>query len=114
VLPESACGVVETARLARYLARVSAGQCGPCLFGLDAVASALESIAARGRGAGHARHRLERYCDQIEGRGACAHPDGAVRLVRSALSTFAAEIDAHVRGRCTATSGRHVLPGLVA
>jgi NADH:ubiquinone oxidoreductase subunit F (NADH-binding) len=113
VLPESVCGVVETARIARYLAGESAGQCGPCVFGLDAVASALESIAGGDRGAAHARRRLERYCDQIEGRGACAHPDGAVRLVRSALSTFAGEIDAHLRGRCTATSAVRVLPGLL-
>jgi NADH:ubiquinone oxidoreductase subunit F (NADH-binding) len=32
-LPADACGVVETARVARYLADESAGQCGPCVFG---------------------------------------------------------------------------------
>ncbi len=46
VLPHGVCGVAETARVARYLAGESAGQCGPCVFGLPAVAQALESIAA--------------------------------------------------------------------
>ena len=33
--------------------------------------------------------RIERRAAQIEGRGACRHPDGVVRLVRSALTVFA-------------------------
>jgi NADH:ubiquinone oxidoreductase subunit F (NADH-binding) len=48
VLPEGACGMVETARVLRYLAGESAGQCGPCVFGLSAVrflASALDVFA---------------------------------------------------------------------
>jgi len=36
-LPADACGIAETARLVRYLAAESAGQCGPCLFGLAAI-----------------------------------------------------------------------------
>ena len=44
-LPADACGLAETARVARYLADESAGQCGPCLFGLDAVAGELARLA---------------------------------------------------------------------
>ena len=33
VFPASACGVAESARVARYLAAESAGQCGPCVHG---------------------------------------------------------------------------------
>src|SRR5207237_2566619 len=42
-LPSSACGVSETARIAAYLAGESAGQCGPLLFGLAAVAPVREA-----------------------------------------------------------------------
>ena len=97
-LPVSACGVRETARVARYLARASAGQCGPCIHGLAAIAAALERLAA---GAGTDRARLVRWLGQVAGRGACRHPDGAVRLVESALRVFAEEFERHARGRCT-------------
>ncbi|WP_374216187.1 SLBB domain-containing protein [Frankia sp. R82] len=36
----------------------------------------------------------------VAGRGACHHPDGVARLVRSALRTFAADIRAHADGYC--------------
>jgi uncharacterized protein YhfF len=34
----------------------------------------------------------------IDGRGACRHPDGVVRMVRSALSVFANDIERHANG----------------
>jgi len=34
---------------------------------------------------------LRRWLGQVDGRGGCAHPDGAVRMIRSALRTFGAE-----------------------
>lgn len=105
-LPSSCCGLRECARVVRYLARESAGQCGPCVHGLDAIAGALERLV---RGDARARAQVERWAEQVDGRGACRHPDGAVGFALSALSTFAAEIDAHTRGRCT-KSGRAVLP----
>ena len=46
LLSEETCPVAETARLARWLAQQSARQCGPCLHGLDAIADAVEGIAA--------------------------------------------------------------------
>ena len=108
-LPEATCGVLETARVARYLAAESAGQCGPCVHGLAAVAGALDGLArCRGDSA-----RLARQLAQITGRGACAHPDGAVRFVESARRTFAREFELHARGRCSG-GGRPVLPVPVA
>ncbi len=104
--PGSSCGVLETARIVRYLAESSAGQCGPCVHGLAAVASALDRIA---RGGGEDDARLRRWLEQIRGRGACRHPDGASRFTASALTVFARELDNHIRGRCTA-DGRSVLP----
>jgi NADH:ubiquinone oxidoreductase subunit F (NADH-binding) len=97
VLPEGACGVRETARIARYLAGASAGQCGPCVHGLDAVASDLEQLVQPQRGVDRAR--LERRLHAIAGRGACRHPDGAVRLAGSALRAFASDVERHLAGR---------------
>jgi NADH:ubiquinone oxidoreductase subunit F (NADH-binding) len=110
VLPRGVCGLAETARVVRYLAGESAGQCGPCIFGLPAVAQALETIARGGPAAAEALARLPRLEAQIAGRGACAHPDGALRLVVSALAVFAAEIEHHVAGRCTASAHQPFLP----
>jgi NADH:ubiquinone oxidoreductase subunit F (NADH-binding) len=108
-LPAGACGLAETARLARYLAGESAGQCGPCVFGLDAIASQMERLAS-GRGAEVGR--LDRWIGQIgSGRGACKHPDGTVAMVASALRAFEGEVRQHLRGWCSGTEARYgVLP----
>ena len=107
VLGSEVCGLAETARLARYLASESAGQCGPCVFGLPALAGELESLAAGGP---FDRTRLERWLGQVDGCGACRHPDGAVRMVRSALAVFTAELERHSRGRCCSHGGTEILP----
>jgi NADH:ubiquinone oxidoreductase subunit F (NADH-binding) len=97
-LPTTSCGVAETARMVRYLAGESAGQCGPCVFGLPAMADDLEQLWS-GRTDDGVLDRLVRRADAIEGRGACRHPDGATRLVRSALRVFADDLRAHAAGR---------------
>jgi NADH:ubiquinone oxidoreductase subunit F (NADH-binding) len=97
-LPAGSCGIAETARVARYLAQESAGQCGPCVFGLAALADDLETLWA-GSGDGGVVARIGGRAAQIEGRGACRHPDGAVRLVRSALTVFADDVRLHASGR---------------
>jgi NADH:ubiquinone oxidoreductase subunit F (NADH-binding) len=102
VLGESACGLHETARVIDYLAEQSAGQCGPCTYGLRAVADGVSALAEGRRGGD--REQLIRWASEIRGRGACHHPDGAVRFVLSALSVFTGEIEAHRRRRCTARS----------
>jgi NADH:ubiquinone oxidoreductase subunit F (NADH-binding) len=109
VLPADACGIVETARVARYLAEQSAGQCGPCVHGLAAIADSLEQLVVRTRrtpDAGLLRRRLA----QVANRGACRHPDGAVALVASALRVFSGELDRHLHGRRCTGHGRPVLP----
>ena len=98
VLGPDACGVAESARIARFLADQSAGQCGPCVFGLPAVADDLTRLA-RGQADAGVMPRLDRRLAEILGRGACRHPDGAVNLVRSALRVFAADVAAHAQGR---------------
>lgn len=97
-LPDDACGLRETARVLRWLAGQGAGQCGPCVFGLPAIAEDFEQLAA-GRPRGQLFERLNRRLGTVSGRGACAHPDGAVRLAKSALSAFAADARLHAAGR---------------
>ena len=109
VLPHGACGLTESARLARYLADESAGQCGPCVAGLPAIADSCEALALgslRPRGL----RRLHATADVTFGGGACAHPDGAVRLVRSALDVFEDDVARHLAGRpCRAADHPPVL-----
>ncbi len=109
VLPHGCCGLVETARATRYLAGESAGQCGPCVFGLRALSNAALALAA-GRGAREALREMQRLPSEIEGRGACAHPDGAARLALSALAAFPREVELHLEGRCSATRTAPLLP----
>lgn len=108
-LPADVCGIVETARVARYLASESAHQCGPCAHGLDAIAGALQQHAWGRRGSRKEDPRLARWLDQVTGRGACRHPDGAVRLVASGLRVFADESRRHAAGSCSGT-GHPQLP----
>ncbi|HEV7657517.1 MAG TPA: NADH-ubiquinone oxidoreductase-F iron-sulfur binding region domain-containing protein [Mycobacteriales bacterium] len=98
-LPDRACGLDETARLARYLADQSAGQCGACLNGLPAIAGALSALAT-GKGDRNVVARLHRWCSSIAGRGACSHPDGTAGLVASALEVFAEDVERHLSGWC--------------
>jgi NADH:ubiquinone oxidoreductase subunit F (NADH-binding) len=108
-LPADRCGLVESARVVRYLALESAGQCGPCLNGLPRIAAALVELAT-GRPRPRTVEDLQRWSGLVTGRGACHHPDGTARFVRSALLTFAAEVDRHSRGRCSATNTAPFLP----
>jgi NADH:ubiquinone oxidoreductase subunit F (NADH-binding) len=94
VLPTAACGVCETARVMRYLAAESSAQCGPCFFGLRALADACERISTQGTNPGDLA-RLHRWAEQVRGRGGCHHPDGAILFLESALRTFASEFAHH-------------------
>jgi NADH:ubiquinone oxidoreductase subunit F (NADH-binding) len=100
-LGESSCGLHESARVIAYLAAQSAGQCGPCVYGLRAIADAVGALAD---GVAHDRElgRVLRWTSEVRGRGACHHPDGAARFVESALAVFAGEIEWHRRAQCTA------------
>jgi NADH:ubiquinone oxidoreductase subunit F (NADH-binding) len=99
-LPTRACGLAESARILRRLADETAGQCGPCVFGLPAIADDFAAIAASQADI-TVHHRLRRRLSVIPGRGACRHPDGAVRFATSALHVFGHHLVAHERaGGC--------------
>ncbi|GAB2538510.1 NADH-ubiquinone oxidoreductase-F iron-sulfur binding region domain-containing protein [Nocardia heshunensis] len=98
VLPHGECGLRATAHITAYLAAQSAGQCGPCKFGLPSLAAGFEDLV---EGVGDPAE-LARIAGLVEGRGACHHPDGTARLARSALAVFADDIARHRRGGCVA------------
>jgi NADH:ubiquinone oxidoreductase subunit F (NADH-binding) len=110
LLPESACIVAEVAAVARWLEQESAGQCGPCIHGLNSIAGALEELCSHGDRHG-AYSRIERWCELVVKRGACALPDGAASFVSTALRVFRPAFDDHARhGACDVCLERRVLP----
>ncbi|TQJ35942.1 NADH-ubiquinone oxidoreductase-F iron-sulfur binding region domain-containing protein [Arthrobacter sp. SLBN-122] len=103
-LDRQACGIEVTARIVGYLASQSARQCGPCMFGLPAMAAVLNRIAGGERNARLAPE-LDRLGRLVSGRGACRHPEGTTGLVRSTLEVFAPDFRAHLSGYCTGQGG---------
>jgi NADH:ubiquinone oxidoreductase subunit F (NADH-binding) len=94
------CGLSQASLIANYLAASSARQCGPCLFGLRSVADLLAELVD-GRSRRRDLTRLSRFLAEITGRGGCSHPDGAVRMISSAVTTFAEDVESHLRrGTC--------------
>jgi len=93
-LPAQACAWCETARLLDWMAGESSLQCGVCVNGLPALASAAAEIS-RGENIVTRTGQLERWAGQIDHRGGCGMPDGAVRLLRSALRVHRELIAAH-------------------
>ena len=109
-LGHSACPVAETVRIADYFAVQNAGQCGPCVNGLDAIAHTIHQLATA-TSTPHAHTDLARWTSQLRKRGACQHPDGAARFISSALRVFADEFDDHAHhGPCERCANTPVLP----
>ena len=103
------CPIREMHRVVRWMAGESAGQCGPCRFGLAAIASDLDLLG------GHAAtvadlHRIRARLPLVAQRGGCKHPDGVARFVTTGLHVFQEEVAHHLRGHCTATAGEFTLP----
>jgi NADH:ubiquinone oxidoreductase subunit F (NADH-binding) len=97
VLDHETCGLGELLGVTDWLAAESAKQCGPCLFGLPALARDIRAIWSGDR---NGLAQGLRHADLIDGRGACRHPDGAARFVRSGLNALSDDIAAHLRGGC--------------
>jgi NADH:ubiquinone oxidoreductase subunit F (NADH-binding) len=110
VLPGDVCPLAETADVVRYMEGQGAGQCGPCVHGLDELARSLEHLAYRGE-RGARPDRVLELCNLVDGRGACRHPDGVARFVRTAMTVFADELALHGRGApCARIEASRVLP----
>jgi NADH:ubiquinone oxidoreductase subunit F (NADH-binding) len=103
LLPAATCPLAEVSRVVRYLESEGAGQCGPCVNGLAALADAVGQLAARPSALRGGISSIPALCGLVEGRGACRHPDGVARFVRSALRVFDGHVSLHLqRGPCRA------------
>jgi NADH:ubiquinone oxidoreductase subunit F (NADH-binding) len=91
VLDQTTCALGEMARVTRWLASESAKQCGPCRFGLPALAGDVAALTAGRPATAVALH----HARLVQGRGACAHPDGASRFVTSGLHLLHDEVERH-------------------
>lgn len=100
-----ACPMAVTVRITDYLASQSARRCGPCLNGLPALALALHRVLDGSGG----RARVDELASLVVRRGACAHPDGTVRLVRSLFAALPGEVAAHAAGGCLAGAERRLV-----
>lgn len=110
VLSSSRCPVDYLAEVTAYAAAETAGQCGPCMFGVPAVAQAVTQLAD-GTLANPAFGQLQRRITQLPGRGACRFPDGVAAYLRSALTAFGDEVGLHLAGRCRQTESRQGATG---
>jgi NADH:ubiquinone oxidoreductase subunit F (NADH-binding) len=111
LLPAGVCPLAEVAEVTRYLQGEGAGQCGPCVNGLAAIATTVEQLAFRPEMLRSGVGVLPTLCGLVEGRGACRHPDGVARFVRTALRVFGSHVDHHLRrGPCAPGPGVLPLP----
>jgi NADH:ubiquinone oxidoreductase subunit F (NADH-binding) len=98
VVPPTECPLAFVDRYLQYARGESAGQCGPCMFGVPALAADWSALMER------PTRSLLRQVGQraglLPGRGACRFPDGVGRFVASALRVFAAHVEGHVAGHC--------------
>ncbi len=110
LLPAGVCPLVEVSRVASYMDGQKAGQCGPCIYGLDSISQGLELLAYQPRSLRGGLAGIVSVCDLMDGRGACGHPDGVARFVRTALRVFEDHAQLHLqRGPCHG-SGHPFLP----
>ncbi len=79
------------------------------MFGLPALAQSLR-LLAHGNAPRGEQSRLLDDLRAVAGRGACHHPDGATRLIASALAVFEHDFREHAHGRACAGSRRPTLP----
>jgi NADH:ubiquinone oxidoreductase subunit F (NADH-binding) len=92
------------------MATQNARQCGPCVHGLEALASEFAALTQR-RAVAADPQRIAQLAAIVRGRGACGHPDGVSHLALSALETFPEEFLEHARhGACEACAAPARLP----
>ncbi|WP_277969718.1 NADH-ubiquinone oxidoreductase-F iron-sulfur binding region domain-containing protein [Sphingomonas echinoides] len=76
------------AEIAAWYARETAGQCGVCVKGTQAISGALAEVEA-GTSTDATLTNLRRWGSSLGGRGACSFLDGAATLARTAVEALA-------------------------
>ena len=110
LLPSDVCPLLEVSRVVRYLQGEGAGQCGPCVNGLEVLANTMELLAVQPRALRNGVSAIPPLCGLVERRGACGHPDGVARFVRTALQVFEDHAALHIRRGPCHTVTRPFLP----
>ncbi|MBM6399184.1 NADH-ubiquinone oxidoreductase-F iron-sulfur binding region domain-containing protein [Phycicoccus sonneratiae] len=108
VLDPTRCPLRTVTRYLRYAAGETAGQCGPCMFGVPAVAAAWDRLVENPTGA--ALDDVRRHAGLLPDRGACRFPDGVGRFAASALRALRPHLAAHAAGSCPTEGARRVQP----
>ncbi|HET8595287.1 MAG TPA: NADH-ubiquinone oxidoreductase-F iron-sulfur binding region domain-containing protein [Intrasporangium sp.] len=111
VVAPTECPVALVDRFLSYAAGESAGQCGPCMFGVPALAAEWRTFADRPTA--RLLEDISRRVALLPGRGACRFPDGVGRFVASALRVYRDHLEGHAVGYCLEPRRRtaDVLPG---
>ncbi|HTN52207.1 MAG TPA: NADH-ubiquinone oxidoreductase-F iron-sulfur binding region domain-containing protein, partial [Anaeromyxobacter sp.] len=98
VFDESACMVRALARIAKFYAEESCGQCTPCREGTSWMEGIIEKLE-HGHGTAADVARLEQVAGNIAGQTICALGDAAAMPVQSFLKKFKAEFLQHAELR---------------
>ena len=98
VMDDSVCVVRVLARIARFYAEESCGQCTPCREGTPWMEAIIEKIE-HGRGTTEDVARLEQVANSIMGNTICALGDAAASPVQSFVKRFKQDFLAHVEAR---------------
>jgi NADH-quinone oxidoreductase subunit F len=98
VFDESACLVRALARISKFYAEESCGQCTPCREGTAWMEGIIEKIE-RGHGTASDVERLEQIAGNIGGQTICALGDAAAMPVQSFLKKFKDEFLRHAAER---------------
>jgi NADH:ubiquinone oxidoreductase subunit F (NADH-binding) len=110
VLDPYRCPVEVVGSYLAFAAGETAGQCGPCMFGVPALSTAWDDL----RSHAPTPDRLDAVrvaAGLLPDRGACRFPDGVSRFAASALQALAPHLRAHRTGRCpTPRSSRVASP----
>ncbi len=98
VFDESACMVRALARLSRFYAEESCGQCTPCREGTNWMEGILHKLEG-GHGSAEDVAKLEQVANSIAGNTICALGDAAAMPVQSFVKKFKPEFLAHAELR---------------